>query len=142
MAKREHGEHRFNVVDLLIILVLAFVIGVLIFVMLGNDILSITADKAQISYSLSISNELSESFDVGDEIFTAKGKSCGVITGKIGALDGGYILFVSADGYFADGDLFINGQRLAQNESFCLRLADKSVVSTMCLTTLKLNTEG
>ena len=54
MAKREHGEHRFNVVDLLIILVLAFVIGVLIFVMLGNDILSVTSDKTQVNYSLFI----------------------------------------------------------------------------------------
>ncbi len=142
MAKKEHGELRFNVVDFLIILALAFAIGVLVFVMLGNDILSVTADKTQISYSLSISNELSDSFNVGDEIFTAKGKGCGVITGKIGALDGGYILFVSAEGYFADGDLFINGQKLAQNECFCLRLADKSIASTMCLTTLKLDMEG
>ena len=143
MAKKEHLEHRFNLVDLLIVLALAFAIGVLVFVMLGNDILSVTSDKTQVNYSLSISNEQLGFFDVGDEVFTAKGKSCGIITGKTVAHDGGYIIFVSANGYFADGDLFINGQKLAQNESFKLRLDDKSVITTMCLTTtFNLDTEG
>lgn len=136
MAKKSTRKHRFNLVDFFIIIALAIAIAALTFALTGNDLLSLFEDKVEINYILSVDAEYDSLLCTEDVVFTQKGKNAGAITSKQTNEQGQIVLRISASAYYADKDLFVNGQLLEQGEKFTIKIGDQ-IIDAVCCSIIK-----
>lgn len=126
-------EFRFNVIDFIIILLLCFGIFLFVFCVFGNDIAEFTSPKQEVDYVLSLDNEYSSLFTVGDKIISSNGKCLGEMTSVLTTTE--TLVSVSVTAYEVDDALFVKGIRLARNETLTIA-TDSGTISANCIITI------
>ncbi len=139
MPRKTDKAYRFSLMDFFIIVALAVALCALIFVIVGGDIKELTAERAEVSYTLYVDNAYISNFSVGDQIITQNGENGGTITSILNLYNDNsmWMIVVSAEAYYVKKDLFINGQILASDTSFSVVLADKSVIDAFCASVIQ-----
>ena len=125
-------DYRFNIIDFLIIVLAVAIIFVTTLAVLGNDMVEYVSKKNDVSYSLSITDKVSvDNLAHDSEVYTSDGKIAGTIVST--SMENGKLqVVINATAYEVGDTLFIKGQKLEQNESFTLTLADGTEIDTVC----------
>ena len=125
-------DYRFNIIDFLIIVLAVAIIFVTTLAVLGNDMVEYVSKKNDVSYSLSITDKVSvDNLAHDSEVYTSDGKIAGTIVST--SMESGKLqVVINATAYEVGDTLFIKGQKLEQNESFTLTLADGTEIDTVC----------
>ena len=124
MEKNKEKSFSFNIIDLLIIaLLIAGICAIIYTFVFGNDIKKLFSPKTEISYTVLIDEN--NTIALGQNVRTELKKDAGTIE-ELKKSDNGIYVTIKSNAYLVDGELFVNGTKISENNDIILVFDDNS----------------